>query len=86
MQAWSLGEDTDLHRISSSSIGHFYTGKVHVVWYMYQKQSSLYTWMEGMVYVWIGAKVKGGIEEAVKMVQEKLQSIGAMPNMVRIIQ
>lgn len=63
-------------------MGHFYSDKVHVVNYIYQKQSSLYTRMEGMVYVWIGTKVKANREDIVKRVLEEMPSVGGLPNMV----
>ena len=42
--------------------GQFYSSELYMVQYSYLKQSPLYTWMEGCVYVWVGAAVEGGRE------------------------
>lgn len=65
-------------------MGHFYSTDVFVIQYIYQKQSSLYTWMEGMVFVWIGSAVKSDREAIVKEVTKKKGSDGLIPNMVCI--
>lgn len=75
-------EENQLEKVPLNKMGHFYSDKVHVVNYIYQKQSSLYTRMEGMVYVWIGTKVKANREDIVKRVLEEMPSVGGLPNMV----
>ncbi len=65
-----------------SKANHFYSGSVHVVKYLYSKSSSLYSWMEGVVYVWIGEEVNEDKEVIVKDVQEKLTAIGTVRDVV----
>ena len=81
LQAWSLEDGKELHKTPLNKIGHFYSNQVHVTYYAYQKQSSLYTWMEGMTYIWIGAKVTESRENILKLIQEKLPSTEAIPKM-----
>ena len=63
-------------------MGHFYSSKVHVVLYAYEKQVSLHTHKEGMVFVWIGSKVKTGEEKVTEQVLEQLSSVGVDTKMV----
>ena len=78
-------KNNDLENTPAYKMGHFYSNSVHVVQYIYQKQSSLYVWMEGMVYVWIGSEVKGTKEAMVREVLEKYASAGSVPNLVHDI-
>ena len=63
-------------------MGHFYSGKVHVVRYEYEKQVSVNTRKESMVYVWIGAKVDDSREEVVGRVLKQLPVVGTDSEMV----
>ncbi len=74
-QAYIMEEGL-LQRVAANKLGHFYTDRVHVVCYEYQKQSSLRTWTEGMLYVWVGAQVKADREEIVKEVLKETALIG----------
>ena len=65
-----------------SKANHFYSGSVHVVKYIYSRSSSLYSWMEGVVYVWIGEEVKEDKEVIYKDVLEKLAALGTVRDMV----
>lgn len=78
-------ENEELQKVPMNQIGVFYSNKVHLVYYTYQKQSSLYTWMEGMVYVWVGANVKTDKEKLLKEVRQKMSSIGTIQNVVGIL-
>ena len=48
------------HEIPLDRIGHFDSDRVYLVQYNYRKQSSLYTWLECALYVWVGQDVGGG--------------------------
>lgn len=67
----------------SSKSSHFYSDQVHVVCYQYEKQVSLYTQKEGMVYIWVGSKVERGGAELAKEVLGQLEGIGVDSMLVR---
>lgn len=58
---WQL-VNHDLEVVPIDKLGHFDSSGLFVVQYAYLKQSPLYTWMEGTVYVWLGEGVGGGGE------------------------
>lgn len=69
-------EGDQLERVALNKMGHFYTDKVQLVYYAYKKQSTLYTRTEGMLYVWIGAKVKTDREKIVQEALKLTETIG----------
>lgn len=75
-------EEKQLTKVPQNKIGHFYSDKVHVVHYEYEKQVSLHTRKEGMVYIWMGAKVKTSREKVTEQVLKQLSSVGADSEMV----
>lgn len=75
-------EEETLVKVGANKLGHFYTDRVHLVYYVYQKHSSLYTWMEGMLYVWIGAKVKTGRETVIQEVSKQMAAMGVLQQIV----
>lgn len=81
LQSWTF-EDKQLCKVPQNKTGHFFSSKVHVVLYEYEKQVSLHTHKEGMVYIWIGSKVKAGEEKVTEEVLKQLSSVGVDAKMV----
>lgn len=77
LQVWQL-VDHELVVIPIDQFGHFDSSSLFVVQYAYLKQSALYTWMEGTVYVWVGEGVGGGGERdvLVREALDKVETIG----------
>ena len=80
-QSWIL-EEKQLTKIPANKIGHFYSDKVHIVYYEYEKQVSLHTRKEGVVYVWVGSKVSTSGEKVVLEVLEQLPTVNVDLEMV----
>lgn len=83
-------ERDTLVKVGLSKLGHFYTNKVHLVYYLYQsshldqKQSALRILTEGMLYVWIGAQVRTSREEVLQEVQKQAAVMELPPKIVCI--
>ena len=56
-------------------LGVFWSTSLYLVQYCYLKQSQLYTWMEGAVYVWVGAGLPGNRKALVNQALNKVESI-----------
>ncbi len=85
LQAWTL-VDEKLVATGMSDMGRFCSDQVHVVHYTYPRQSSLYTWMEGVVYIWLGVKVQGSRDQVLRDVGEKLPEVISGDNLVSFCQ
>lgn len=75
-------EEETLVKVGASKLGNFYTNKVHLVYYIYQKQSSLQTWTDGTLFVWIGAKVKTSREAILQEVEKQMPTMGLVSKIV----
>ncbi len=75
MQAWRLVGD-GLTPLSSTEMGIFQSSSIYLVQYCYLKQSPLYTWMEGTVFLWVGTELTGPHrKELVNQALEKVDSV-----------
>ena len=79
LQIWRVsgGEKQPL---SLDQFGHFQSDLTYLIQYNYQKQSSLYVWMESMLFVWVGGGVgsaEGEVREALNGAKE-LDTCGKM--------
>ena len=75
MQVWQL-VDHELVVGPIDKIGHFDSSGLFVVQYAYLKQSALYTWMEGTVYLWVGEGVGGERDVLVREALDKVETVG----------
>jgi hypothetical protein len=75
-------EKETLVQVGLGKLGHFYSNKVHLVYYVYQKQNSLYILTEGMLYVWIGAKVTTSREAILEEVEKQASTMKLVPKIV----
>ena len=73
----------ELQATGMADLGRFYSDQVHVVHYSYPKQSALYTWMEGVVYIWLGAAVQTDRDQILKQLGEKLPAVISIANLVK---
>ena len=74
-----------VHEIPLDRIGHFDSDRIYLIQYNYRKQSSLYTWLECVLYVWVGQD-EGGGERSLQEAIASTASIGPIKQVVSIIQ
>lgn len=71
---WQL-EEGRLTSVGVVDLGWFNSSGVYVIQYSYLKQSSLYTWMEGAIYVWVGEEVIGDRRVLINQALNKMTSV-----------
>lgn len=74
---WQL-VNHDLQVVPLDQLGHFDSSGLYVVQYSYLKQSALYTWMEGTVYVWVGESLcaSDNRDSLLRETLDKVEKIG----------
>lgn len=76
----------EIQPVPQNRYGQFCSEEVYMVQYSYQKRSSLYMWMESMVYLWVGREVgrgeEGGWEAVVTRALRHVKSISGGGPMV----
>jgi hypothetical protein len=76
-------EDQKLKQLTPDEVDTFDSSHVYLVEHSEHKQSSLYTWFEGAIYIWVGIAVEER-KNALLSVLEKAGTIGTSSKTVRI--
>lgn len=83
MQVW-LWLNQELKELPLEELGTFDSGHVYLVQHTDHKQTPLYTWVEGTIFVWVGAGVTQR-KDAVADATHKAKSLGITSKTVCIV-
>ena len=78
---WLLLENQKLKQLAPDEVDTFDSSCIYLVEHAEHGQSSLYSWSEGTLYIWVGAKVEER-KNAVFVALGKARSIGTSSKMV----